>query len=763
MVDRAGLTMGAEEELHLIDRESRRLVARAPQVLTRLADAGYAAELQRSTIETNTGVVSSLGDLRAELLRLRGKLVDVIDPDGLGVAAVGTAPLAGYTDLELSATGRFGHMHEQYRLLVDEQLICSTQVHVGVPTRDLAVDVAQRVGWTLPVFIALSASSPFWNGADTGYASFRTILWDRWPSAGPTGPLRDAQEYDELLADLIASGVIADDGMAYFDVRPSAHVPTIEMRVADACPVVDDAVLIAGLFRAAVHHALADIEAGRPHVTVREPLRRAAIWQAARGGLSGTLFDSTTHPRPVPAARAVRDMVARLRPDLEALGDYPEVVDLAERVLARGNSADRQRAAFAVRRNLEDVVDLVLHETRSAADGSPPDVPSLPGYRARAGDEAVGPAARPRPAYRDVIEHLRGLGESELLSRQEARDEWTREAGLVFRVDGEERPFDIDLVPRIISAHEWAELSAGVAQRARALEMFLQDVYGERRAVADGVLTDDIVASLGFRADAGRLPAGTVHGTVMGFDLVRNEVGEWRVLEDNVRVPSGAAYAMAARDLIDTVLPDLPRPDGMLDPTSALTQLRSALLAHVGGEGTAALLSSGPENSAWFEHRALADGADLLLLTADDVEVVDDVVLERATGTRIDTLYLRLDDDLQDQTDAQGTPIGAQIFEAAVAGHVLLANAPGNGIADDKAVYCLLPELIVYYLEESPLLASVPTYRPGNEAERGVVLERVAHLVTKPVDGAGGAGVLVGPDATAAEVEERQRVIEAAP
>jgi carboxylate-amine ligase len=224
----AELTLGAEEELHLIDLDSWELSARAPQLLSRLPSAAYSAEIQRTTVETNTAVVASLSDLREELLGLRKDLVAVAEREGLGVAAVGTAPRSTFADFELTTTGRYSRMQEQYRLLVDEQLICGTQVHVGVSDRDLAVEISQRIARDLPVLLALSASSPFWNGQDTGYASIRTTIWQRWPTAGSTGPLASAQEYDELLADLIGSGVIADAKMAYFDVRPSSHAPTLE-------------------------------------------------------------------------------------------------------------------------------------------------------------------------------------------------------------------------------------------------------------------------------------------------------------------------------------------------------------------------------------------------------------------------------------------------------------------------------------------------------------------------------------------------------
>src|SRR3982751_5469762 len=301
----AELTLGAEEELHLINTETWELSARAPQILSRLSDKFYSAEIQRTTVETNTAVVRSLTELRDEIIRLRTGLVAAAERDGLGVAAVGTAPRSTFADFELTTTGRYSRMQQQYRLLVDEQLICGTQVHVGVSDRHLAVEIAQRIARDLPVLLALSASSPFWNGSDTGYASIRTTIWQRWPTAGATGPLASAAEYDDLITDLIGTGVIADEKMAYFDVRPSAHAPTLELRVCDACPLVDDAVLIAGLFRAMVRAAELDVEAGRPHLPVPAPLHRASMWQAARGGLTRELLDGTEHPRPHPAPQVL--------------------------------------------------------------------------------------------------------------------------------------------------------------------------------------------------------------------------------------------------------------------------------------------------------------------------------------------------------------------------------------------------------------------------------------------------------------------------
>ncbi|MDO9397241.1 MAG: carboxylate--amine ligase/circularly permuted type 2 ATP-grasp protein, partial [Herbiconiux sp.] len=504
------------------------------------------------------------------------------------------------------------------------------------------------------------------------------------------------------------------------------------------------------------------------------PLHRAAMWQAARGGLTGDLLDDTVHPRPTAAAHAVRHLIRRLRPQLEELGDHAEVVSLAETLLARGNSADRQRAAFAERGELDAVVKLVVDETHGPAAGPPPAAPALRTYRTRAGDEAVGPGSRPRPAYEKIVGHYEQLEPGVVGERMTAARDWAASHDLAFRVDGELQPFAVDLVPRLISGHEWRRISSGLVQRARALEAFLADVYGEQRILQDGVIPrTDVEGAPGWH-DAGReVPAGTVRAAVFGFDLVRTEFGSWRVLEDNLRNPSGAAYAVAIRELIDAVAPEVPRPEGLLDPGGVFGTLRSTLLA--GGrraaslsedtahQPAAALLSSGPRSSAWFEHRVLAEGAGLDLLTLDDLAVHDGVVVHREGGDRLHALYLRLDDELPEARDGSGAPLGRAIMDVAAAGKVFLANAPGNGVADDKAVYCTVPSLIAYYLDERPELEQVPTYRTSDEAERRAVLERVGELVTKPVDGHGGSGVLIGPAARAAEVAERRAAIAASP
>ncbi|MBV9593402.1 MAG: carboxylate--amine ligase/circularly permuted type 2 ATP-grasp protein [Actinobacteria bacterium] len=752
-------TLGVEEELHLIDMSTLRLAGRAPALLAQLPAANFASELQRTTVEINTDVCATLEELRAQLVRRREQLIAVAGTDGLGIAAVGTAPMSWAEDFELTSTGRFARMQEDYRLLVDEQLICGTQVHVGVADRDTAVRAAHYLSADLPLLLALSASSPLWHGTDTGYASMRTIIWQRWPTAGLFGPIHSAKEYDDLLADLIRSGVITDAKMAYFDVRPSSHAPTLELRVCDACPLVDDAVLIAGLFRAMVCDAVAAIGTGVAVPSMPAPLHRAAMWRAARSGLTGQLLDNSARPEPRPAPDVVQALVQRLRPRLEELGDWAAVTELLEATLSRGNSASRQRSALAERGQLADVVLQAVAETQQTAARPPRQVNVNFEYAWSPGDEAFVDVSTVRPVYREVFAAIDAIGPAVLRERLDERDRWSSGVGLTFGVGGDHQRFHVDLIPRVVPEHEWSTLRVGLIQRARTLEMFLRDVYGAGEVIRDGVVPAAAVyRSTGWRDEARSLPKGAVRAAVSGFDLVRDDTASWRVLEDNVRVPSGVGYALAIRQLIDAVMPDLPRPRELLASHTAPGLLRATLSRITQREDPEiALLSDGADNSAWFEHRLLAERAGLLLAKPDDMEV--DAGAVTAGGRRVDVIYLRLQCELSDLVDGCGRAIGQQLLEAATLGSIALANAPGNGVADDKAMYCHVPELIAYYLNERPVLDPVPTYRCADADERKIVLDRLDRLVTKPVDGYGGGGVLIGPYASAAELERRAREV----
>src|SRR5947207_5592827 len=286
----------------IVDLATRGLTGQADRLMKELPAGRFSWEMQRAVLEANSRPWAGLADLAGDLAGLRQAAIAAAEPLGLGIVAAGTVPLADPDTLQVTADPRYERIRGEYRMLVREQLICSTQVHVDVDDRDLAIAVGRRVAPWLPALLALSASSPFWLGTDTGYASYRTLIWRRWPTAGALPDFESAAEYDRAVADLVRSGVICDPGMIYFDVRPSAHLPTLELRICDSCPAVEDVVLLAGLFRALVIRETAAEHDGRPPVPVRPGLVEAATWRAARSGLQGDLVDPVT-ASPVPAGQ----------------------------------------------------------------------------------------------------------------------------------------------------------------------------------------------------------------------------------------------------------------------------------------------------------------------------------------------------------------------------------------------------------------------------------------------------------------------------
>jgi carboxylate-amine ligase len=771
------LTLGVEEELHVVDLITRELVPRAPEILARLDPKHFSPELHRSVVETNTPVSETLDELRAGIVARRRTAVGVAESLGLALVAAGTVPLVDLESLAVTPTSRYRRMLDDYQLLAREQLICGAQVHVGIPDRDEAVAVCQRVAPALPVLLALSTSSPYWMGEDSGYASVRSLVWLRWPTAGDPGPLGSAAEHDDLVADLIASGTITDPKMVYFDVRPSAHLPTVELRVTDSSPDVDTVVLLAGLFRGLVLRARQDYRAGRPSEPTKPPLHRAAMWRAARSGLDGDLLDLPRSPVPVPAAVAVERLVGELRPQLDELGDWEQVVDLSVRALSRGSSAARQRRALARRGRISDVVDLLAADTRGGATGLGPAgrgdaAPAGLFPYSVSGDEAF-PDGEVAPAYAGILNVLASLGSGGLRRREDARDDEQRARGITFSVAGEAatRLFPFDLVPRIVPAGDWQRLRGGLVQRVRALDMFVNDVYGDRAAVRDGVIPEWVVdGSPELRPSGALVTHDGVRAQVAGVDLVRDADGTWCVLEDNLRVPSGIAYAMQNRRLTESVLPELPQPAGLISVEETPALLRRALVESArpaaGDDPAVVVLSQGPEDSAWFEHRLLAEEMGVPVVRCTELFVENTRVHRLRDGKRypVDVIYLRMDEDsLVHSPGADGMPLGPSLITALHADTVVLANALGNGIGDDKAVYAYVPRLIEYYLGEKPLLADVPTYLCGIPEQRAEVLDRLAELVLKPVDGYGGDRIVIGPHATPEDLAAVRRQIRAAP
>jgi carboxylate-amine ligase len=788
--DAVPLTVGVEEEFHVVDLDSRELVPRGPDVLERLPSDHYTAELHRSMVETNSDVFTDLDDLREQLLAMRRHAAEVAEGLGLGIAAAGTMPLVEADEMRMTRSSRFEQMLDDYQMLAREQLICGTQVHIGLADRDTTVAVAQRVARWLPVLLALSASSPFWMGADSGYASIRSLLWQRWPTAGASGLVQSATDHDDLVAELISSGTISDRKMIYFDVRPSAHVPTLELRVTDSCPDVDDIVLLAGLYRALVLRERDAVAEGRPLTRVRGPVLRAAMWRAARSGLEGDLVDLSDWARPVPARDAVLSLVASLRPQLEAHGDWEQISQLADRAVQRGSAAYWMRRVYARRERFADVVDAVLAATcrrdeAAGAVGREPQ-PLLAGYRRRAtakmdghadaagfgGDEVIAADGSIITPHEPLVALLEQLGPTGLRDREKTRDREQRARHMTFRVSGESkgRLFPFDVVPRVIDGDAWEQLCSGLIQRAKALDAFLRDVYDERRIVADRVIPGWVIDGAPGLLPLAALLHQPIRAHIAGMDLVHDASGGWHVLEDNLRVPSGLGYAVTNRRLSDVIWPDLERPAGLRDVEGA-TELLRTTLAEAAPEATSldphiVLLSEGPSDSAWFEHQLLADEMDVPVVRTTDLIVQDRYVYLRRRGSRrrVDVIYLRMDEDkLVHSSGADGRPLGPSLLSAVASGTVTLANAPGNGIGDDKALYAFVPEMIDYYLGESPLLDHVPTYLCGDEEHRAEVLDRLDELVVKPVDGYGGEGVLIGPMASAEQIEQLRRQIRTAP
>ena len=761
--------IGVEEEFHVVDLETRGSAPEVDALLSQLDGEEFAPELQRSLVETNTPVCHTLDELRGHLRRLRATLEGAAEPLGLGVVAAGTVPLADLSSDAISAGARYERMQHEYQMLVSEQHICGAQVHVDVPDRDVAVQVVQRVAPSLSILLAISASSPYWRGRDSGYASFRSMVWSRWPTAGPPTHLESGADYDAMVADLIASGTISDAGMVYFDIRPSAHVPTVELRVCDACPEVDDVVLIAGLFRALVARARADIEADLPPPNVRHELLRAASWRAARSGLEGDLVN-VVGPTLVSPARLIGQLITHLRPQLEEAGDWEQVLELSQATLARGSAAALQRGAYGRRGELADVVDLLLARTqgRRVRFEPPTTVPPTPallkGYEPAAYDEAVSAQGSVLPHYGFMFRTLDRLGRRGMVAAESALRTEQRARGVTFRVgEGEQdRLFPLDLVPRIITAEDWAAVSTGLVQRVRALEAFVRDVYGAREIVHEGVVPTAVVDAAPGWSRLGKLaPADSVRIAVAGIDLVRDRADRWLVLEDNLRVPSGIGYSIMSRRLVRSVMPDLEPPGGVVGIEAVPAALRAALLSATEddepGSDEVAVLSCGPDDSAYFEHRLLADQMDAPVVTPRELQVTENGVYLVGEGARrrLAALYRRIDErELLSAVGADRRPLGRALANAVSRGRVALLNALGNGVADDKLVYAYVPEMIAYYLGEKPVLDNVTTYPCVDPERLAEVLDRIGELVLKPVDGYGGNGIVIGPHASRTELAE---------
>src|SRR5258705_3475266 len=375
---------------------------------------------------------------------------------------------------------------------------------------------------------------------------------------------------------------------------------------------------------------------------------------------------------------------------------------------------------------------------------------------ADAWDEMFDRPGVPRPAYQSLFATLQPLSLSDLRSRADQLARVFTDRGVTFAYAGEERPFPLDLIPRILDAAEWDTLTRAVRQRVRALERFLADVYGAGEVLSDGVVPRRLVfTSAHFhREAAGIEPPNGVRVHVSGVDLIRDEAGQFRVLEDNLRIPSGVSYVIENRRALSQTLPSV-FADARVRPVDDYPVRLLAALRAAAPDGVTdpcvVVLTPGVYNAAYFEHALLARLMGVELVEGRDLVCSGTRVRMRTTqGERpVHVVYRRVDDEYLDPLHFRPDSfIGCPgIVNAARAGHVTLANAIGNGVADDKLLYTYVPELIRYYLHEEPILSNVETHRLDDPDVLNHVLDHIDELVLKPVDGAGGKGIVIGPQA----------------
>jgi uncharacterized circularly permuted ATP-grasp superfamily protein len=391
-------------------------------------------------------------------------------------------------------------------------------------------------------------------------------------------------------------------------------------------------------------------------------------------------------------------------------------------------------------------------------------------------DEMFTASGRPRAHYRALAKYLAELKPEEFEERRQAVDASFVNQGIGFTVygqeDGLERIFPFDLLPRLITTQQWAHIEKGLLQRVEALNLFLHDVYHGQRILADERIPADLVfGATHFRHEMiGFDPPGGTYIHVAGVDLVRDGDGTYRVLEDNLRSPSGASYMLENRQAMKRTFAQLYESYGVLGidhyPQELLAALRAATPTGARAQ-TVVLLTPGIHNSAYFEHSYLARHMGIELVEGSDLLCHDDVVYMRTTQglQRVDVIYRRVDDEFLDPlVFRQDSTLGASgLLNAYRAGNVTIANAPGTGVADDKAVYAYVPEMIRYYLDEEPILPNVPTYIGANEQDHKYIVEHLDELVVKTVDGSGGYGMLIGPVSTPKERRKFKKLIDADP
>jgi uncharacterized circularly permuted ATP-grasp superfamily protein len=386
--------------------------------------------------------------------------------------------------------------------------------------------------------------------------------------------------------------------------------------------------------------------------------------------------------------------------------------------------------------------------------------------------ETLGSVSEERPELNSVVRQLSEISEAELRSRAVAAENDLFDLGVTFTVYSDksaiDRVFPFDLVPRVITAPEWAVIEAGIIQRVAALNLFLADLYGPRHVIRDGIIPGPLIfGNANYRREMQDVKvANGVYVAICGIDIVRDQSGRFVVLEDNARTPSGVSYVLENRRMMLRAWPELFEGLSVQSVDAYGARLRQALAEgspRPDADPQIVLLTPGTYNSAYFEHVFLAREMGVPLVEGRDLTVLDGKVYLRTIAglTRVDTIYRRIDDDFLDPKvfrpdSALGVP---GLMEAYVNGNVQLANAVGTGVADDKAVYAYMPRLIRYYLQQDPILPNVETNLCNEADGLAYTLENLERLVVKPVGASGGYGVVIGPKATKAEIEETRAQI----
>lgn len=357
-------TLGVEEEYQIIDPDTYELSSSASALLhtaQQVLGEQAQSELQLSQVEAATPICQDLREVRTALIHMRGEMIAAAAKKGKSLVAAGTHPFSHWKSQRITPKKRYKEIAEYYQQLAREPIF-GCHIHIGLHDREMGLQVMNRARIWLAPLLALAANSPFWQGEDTGYASFRTVMWSRWPTSGQPQHFASLDEYNALLQALIAAGCIEDATKIYWDIRLSERFNTIEFRVTDCCLTVDETVMIAGLVQAVVQTCYAQAIKDVPVPQVRPELLRVAHWRAARYGLSDELID-VVELRSLPAADLIEKMLGTLRPALEKSGNWEEISTLLQQTLQQGNGSMRQRAAYQQNERLEDIVAYMVAET----------------------------------------------------------------------------------------------------------------------------------------------------------------------------------------------------------------------------------------------------------------------------------------------------------------------------------------------------------------------------------------------------------------